>query len=187
VIREHLAGHPYDFAIGSVHAGPDSPYLPGRVTRWLAGKTITEALAPYFDEVEAAIRSGLFDVLGHLDIVKRYVAPTIPPAAFGAAPELYEPILRALVESGTGLEVNASGLRQSPGEPYPPPAVVARFRELGGERVTAGSDAHLAESFAYGLGAAYASLAWAGFEALSFRRAAGGPAVPIAMPARLRR
>jgi histidinol-phosphatase (PHP family) len=132
-------------------------------------------VAPYFDEVLAAIRSGLFDTLGHLDYVKKYLAEHVPPAAFAARPDAYEPLLRALVETGTALEVNASGLRQSPGETYPAPWVVARFRALGGEVLTAGSDAHRAHSFAYGLARAYEIAAAAGFEAVAIRRAPGAP------------
>ena len=99
----------------------------------------------------------------------------VPPSAFAARPDAYEPLLRALVETGTALEVNASGLRQPPRETYPAPPIVERFRALGGLRVTAGSDAHRARSFAYGLGHAYAALAAAGFEALAYRRRAGDP------------
>ena len=79
-----------------------------------------------------AARSGLFDTIGHLDFVKRYLVPHVMPADLAAAPELYEPALAALVESGTALEVNASGLRQLPRETYPSAAIVARYRELGG-------------------------------------------------------
>lgn len=187
-IREHLAGHPYDFVIGSVHVMRHSPYTGARVAAWVAGKSLAEIVAPYFDEVVAAIRSGLFDTLGHLDYVKKYVAAHLAPAAFAAAPETYEPILRALVESGTGLEVNASGLRQAPRETYPAPWVVARFRELGGEVVTAGSDAHRAPSFAFGLARAYEIAASAGFEQLAIRRAPGAPrpADRVSIPERLR-
>jgi histidinol-phosphatase (PHP family) len=174
-IREHLARHPYDYAIGSVHVAASSPYLARRVAGWVAGRTFDEIVAPYFAEVEAAIRSELFDTLGHLDYVKKYLVHHVPPAAFAARPDVYEPLLRALVETGTALEVNASGLRQPPGETYPPAPIVANFRALGGIRVTAGSDAHRADSFAYGLGHAYAALAAAGFEALAFRRHAGDP------------
>ena len=127
-IREHLARHRYDFTIGSVHIGVRSPFTKGRVQAHVASGRLHEVMAPYFDEVEAAARSGLFDTLGHLDVVKRYAASWIKPAAFAAAPELYEPTLHALVESGTGLEVNTSGLRQAPRETYPAPWVVARFR-----------------------------------------------------------
>jgi len=174
-IREHLARNPYDFAIGSVHVMPLSPYTGARVAGWVAGRTFDEIVAPYFAEVQAAIRSELFDTIGHLDYVKKYLVDHVPPSAFAARPDVYEPLLRALVETGTALEVNASGLRQPPGETYPAPPVVEQFRALGGLRVTAGSDAHRAGSFAYGLGHAYAALAAAGFESLSFRRRAGDP------------
>jgi histidinol-phosphatase (PHP family) len=186
-IREHLARHPYDYTIGSVHVAASSPYLARRVAGWVAGRSFDEIVAPYFAEVEAAIRSELFDTLGHLDYVKKYLVHHVPPAAFAARPDAYEPLLRTLVETGTALEVNASGLRQPPGETYPPAPIVARFRALGGIRVTAGSDAHRADSFAYGLGHAYAALAAAGFEALAFRRHAGDPRAGerLEIPARM--
>lgn len=181
-IREHLAMHAYDYVIGSVHVMADSPYAPGRVASWVAGRSLPEIVAPYFDEVVAAARSGLFDTIGHLDYLKRYLHPHVLPAAFAAAPELYEPALAALVEHGVTLEVNTSGLRQPPGETYPAPWVVARYRELGGLRVTAGSDAHCDGSFAFGLGAAYAAVTSAGFASLAFRR--GGDLVDVPVPAR---
>ena len=174
-IREHLARHPYDYAIGSVHIGADSPYKASRVAGWVAGRTFDEVVAPYFAEVEAAIRSELFDTLGHLDYVKKYVVNQVPPSVFASRPDVYEPLLRALVNAGMALEVNASGLRQGPGETYPAPLVVERFRALGGRRVTAGSDAHRARSFAYGLGHAYAAIAAAGFDAIALRRHPGDP------------
>ncbi len=187
-IRDHLAGHPYDFVIGSVHAMRHSPYAGARVAAWVAGKSFAEVVGPYFDEVVAAIRSGLFDTLGHMDYVKKYLVGLVPPAAFAAAPDAYEPALRALVETGTGLEVNASGLRQAPRETYPAPWVVGRFRELGGTVVTAGSDAHRAHSFASGLARAYGIAADAGFEQLAIRRVPGGrrPTDRVLIPERLR-
>jgi len=190
-IREHLARHPYDYAIGSVHVPAHSPYTGSRVAAWVAGRTFDEVIAPYFAEVEAAIRSELFDTVGHLDYVKKYLVAHVPPSAFAARLDVYDPLLRALVETGTALEVNASGLRQPPGETYPAPPIVERFRALGGLRVTAGSDAHRARSFAYGLGHVYAAIAAAGFEALAFRRRAGDPragaSVEVPDPVRGRR
>lgn len=183
-IREHLASHHYDFTIGSVHIGRYSPYGTDRIASFAAGKSLSDVVRPYFDEVEAAARSELFDTIGHLDFVKRYVHPHFSPADFAAAPELYEPVLVALVENGTALEINASGLRQSPGETYPAEPIVARFRELGGSAVTAGSDAHRADSFAFGLAEGYGVAARAGFRSLAFRRGAEGLRVPI--PDRLR-
>jgi len=178
-IRDHLSRHTYDFVIGSVHIGPYSPYGTDRVGAWVAGRSIAEVVEPYFGEVMRAARSGLFDTLGHLDFVKRYVHPRITGADFAAEPELYEAPLRALVDTGTGLEVNTSGLRQGPAETYPAPWVVARFRELGGRAVTTGSDAHLAESFAFGLAAGYAAAERAGFSEVAFRRGGARVWVPI--------
>ena len=179
-IRDHLARHPYDFTIGSVHDRIDSPYSRGRVATWVQGRSIAEIVAPSFDEVAAAARCGLFDTIGHIDVVKRYLNPWVKPAELAAAPELYEPILHALVESGTALEVNTSGLRYSVGETFPPPAIVARFKELGGRAITIGSDAHAANQFAWGLEDGYAIASEAGFDTLTFRR--GGSPVQVAIP-----
>jgi histidinol-phosphatase (PHP family) len=170
-IREHLHACRYDYAIGSVHEAFDGPYARDRIASFVEGKTLTEATALYFSETMAAIRSGLFDTLGHLDQCKRWLIRFFSPADFAAAPELYEPILAALVESGMNLEVNSSGLRHATGETYPAPWVVARYRELGGRRVTVGSDAHLPNCFAFGLEEACEIVAAAGFDRLSLQRA----------------
>ncbi|HYH93844.1 MAG TPA: histidinol-phosphatase HisJ family protein [Candidatus Saccharimonadales bacterium] len=173
-IADHLRQHPYDFVIGSVHVYRGSVYEASNVASWVAGRSLAEIVAPYFDEVEAGARSGLFDAIGHLDMVKRYLAPHVTAADLAAAPELYTRLLDALVESGTALEVNTSGLRQPAGELYPSAAIVARYRAMGGQAVTVGSDAHRAAQFAWGLDEGYEAAAAAGFDALTFRRG-GGP------------
>lgn len=178
-IRDWLRRHPHDFVIGSVHIAPDSPYKADAVARWVDGKALPEIVAPYFAEVAAAARSGMFDAIGHLDFVKRYLVPHVQPDELAAAPELYEPMLAALVDTGTALEINVSGLRQLARETYPSAAIVARFRELGGQGVTIGSDAHRKEWFAYGLDVAYRDAARAGFADLAFRR--GDERVRIAL------
>jgi len=170
-IREYLDRHPFDYAIGSVHAAKDSPYARANLEAFVRGRTVGEAVAPYFAEVERAIRSDLFDTLGHLDQCKRWLVPWFPVEAFGSIPEAYEPLLRALVETGTTLEINASGLRYPERETYPAAWVVERFRQLGGERVTVGSDAHLPQSFAFGIEQAAEIAAAAGFDRLSLERA----------------
>lgn len=178
-IREHLATHAYDFVIGSVHIYRDSPFAADNIAGWMAGRSVPEIVAPYFDEVTAAARSGLFDALGHIDFVKRWLTPHITPADLADAPELYEPILAALVETGTALEINTSGLRQAPNETYPAPPIVARFQEMGGRGVTVGSDAHRADAFAWGLDDGYRAAAQAGFDAIAFRRGGAPIEVPL--------
>jgi len=178
-IRDWLRKHPHDFVIGSVHSGPTSLFEPDRVAAYVAGKSLAEATAPYFEEVTASARSGLFDSIGHMDVVKRWLVPHFMPADFAAQPELYEPVLTAMVESGTAVEINASGLRQLPRETYPNAAVVARYLEMGGRSVTIGSDSHRMAWFGYGLSEAYRLARDAGVEALAFRR--GGERVWVSL------
>ena len=129
-VREHLKRYQYDLTIGSVHPGIDSPFKRSR-TEVFAGSD-ANVTAPYFDEVLGAVESGLFDILGHADYVRKYVFPHITTDRFEAAPELYEPFLQALVKTGTALEINSSGWRQRTGICYPLPQAVARYKELGG-------------------------------------------------------
>jgi histidinol-phosphatase (PHP family) len=169
-VRDHLRRYHYDFTIGSVHDWPGSPYARTDVGRWITGRTLDEIVAPYYKEVMAGVRSGLFDAVGHLDVVKRYLHPHVTAAQLGARPDLLEPVLQAVVESGIALEVNTSGLRHPYAETYPSAAIVARYRELGGTAVVTGSDGHRPDWFAYRLEEAYRILAAAGFEELMFRR-----------------
>jgi histidinol-phosphatase (PHP family) len=178
-IAAYLATHEHDFVIGSVHVYRDSPYAADRVAGFVEGKDLAAIVAPYFEEVAAGARTGLFDAMGHIDFVKRYLTPHVTAADLAGAPELYEPILRALVETGTALEVNTSGLRQAAGELYPSAAIVARYRALGGRAVSIGSDAHRPEAFAWALDDGYAAAEAAGFDALTFRR--GGAPVSLAL------
>ncbi len=169
-VRAHLGRYRYDYVIGSVHDWPDSPYLPSRVRSWVEGRTLDEIVEPYYAEIIAAARSGLFDTIGHLDVVKRYLHPHVTAAELADRSDLQEPALRAIVESGVSLEVNTSGFRYPGAETYPSAAVVARYHELGGVRIVVGSDAHSRGSFAHRLGDAYRHLADAGFDAVTFRR-----------------
>jgi histidinol-phosphatase (PHP family) len=183
-IREHLRNHAYDYVIGSIHVYADSPFHASRVGAWSAGRPLAEIVAPYFDEVRDAIRSELFDTIGHLDFVKRYLVPHVTPADLAAAPELYEPLIEALIETGTALEVNTSGLRQAAAETYPAGPIVERYAVLGGTAVVAGSDSHQKGSFTSGLEAGYGVVAAAGLGQLAFRR--GGSRVDVTLPDRFR-
>jgi histidinol-phosphatase (PHP family) len=106
----------------------------------------------------------------------------VPPSRLAEAPELYEPLLLALIDTGTALEVNTSGLRQPAHETYPAAPIVERYRVLGGTRVSAGSDAHRSGAFTMGLAEGYRVVAAAGISTLAFRR--GGSRVAVTMPER---
>lgn len=129
---------PLDFALGAVHWVErelvDEAYF--------AHRALDEAYARYFAVVEQAAGTGLFDAIGHLDLPKRHAVPRYGP--FDPAPHwpCIERILRLVVERGMALEINASGWRQAPAEPLPAAAVLRRYRELGGTRITVGADSH---------------------------------------------
>jgi hypothetical protein len=79
------------------------------VRAWVVGRSLREVVAPAFDEVEAAARSGLFDAWA----ISTWSSAT--PSVRDEEPwpvrPSCTPILRALIESGTALEINTSGLR----------------------------------------------------------------------------
>ena len=180
-ITEHLARNAYDFVIGSVHVYRDSPYAAANVMGWVEGRSLAEIVAPYFDEVAAGARSGLFDVMGHIDFVKRFLVPHVTATDLATAPELYEPILDALIDSGTGLEINTSGLRSPAEESFPSAAIVRRFAEKGGHALTIGSDAHGVDHLAWAFDEAHEWARDAGLEALTFRRG-GASRVEVDLP-----
>ena len=74
-----------------------------------------------------------------------------------------EAILRQLAVKGLALEINTSGLRQPGGTTHPPLSLVRRFRQLGGEFITIGADAHRPEDVGTGLEQAAALAREAGF------------------------
>ena len=51
-------------------------------------------------------------------------------------------ILRTIISKGCGIELNTGGFHYGLGEPNPCRAVIRRYRQLGGEIITVGTDAH---------------------------------------------
>ena len=115
------------------------------------GVGVAEGTKRYFETVLRAVRmcerlrsSGgrVFDVLGHLDFVKRYSQRFLGSHDVSACPDLIDDILESCLAAELVPEINTSTLRQHFDETMPGPAVVARYAELGGEGMSIGSDAH---------------------------------------------
>jgi histidinol-phosphatase (PHP family) len=157
--RAITAAYPLDFVIGSLHwVGPEMVME----AAYFDGKTCEQAYGRYFDELLALVKLGDFDVLGHLDVPKRYDEN---PERFSST-HFAEPIrevLRACGERGIGIEINTGTLRKTGIEPSPSPEVLRWYRELGGEILTIGSDAHRLADMAYGFDQAQAMACEAGF------------------------
>lgn len=161
-ITAFLEGKDFDLVMGSVHY-VDGDFVFSRV---FDNRSEAEAYGRYFEIVHQAVQSGLFDVLGHLDIVKRHGVRYYGPFLYKRYAGQIDTILKALIATDTALEVNASGLRHAPKEPYPGLEVLRRYRELGGELLTVGSDAHRASDVGRGIGEVIELLDQAGFKTI---------------------
>ncbi len=155
-----LDAFPFDFVLGSLHWVDG---YPGFSKQFFKGRTPEEAWRSYFEELVLLCEAGDFDVLAHLDLPKRHDRTFTPEPYAG-------PIRRALahlVERGIGIEINCSGFRYPVNEPLPGTVIVRWFRELGGEILTIGTDAHKASHLGEDFEQAVAIAQEAGFETIS--------------------
>jgi len=140
-----LEAHEFDFVLGSLHWVAGHPTWNGR---YFTGQTLEGGLRAYFEELVCLAAEADYDVLAHFDIVRRAAYRCFGLKALDYAPyeETIRCILRTLVERGKGLEINTSTCRRGMGDPNPTLQVLRWYRELGGEILTFGSDAHTADS-----------------------------------------
>ena len=140
VICQDLSLRHYDFVIGSVHfVNEEDPYFPP----FWKGKTVEFAEQSFFEETLKCVQlHDNFDVLGHLTYISKTRAhPARRKVELDAYRDLAEEIMKVLVAKGKGMEVNTSGIDRV-GDFLPGAEYLRLFRELGGEIVTVGSDAH---------------------------------------------
>lgn len=159
-LREYLDGRGFDFVIGSSHLidGKD-PYFP----EYFAELGQRNGVLRYFESIVENIGAfSDFDVYGHLDYAVRYS----PEKSYNPVDyrEIIDEILRKIVSLGKGIEINSAGLRKGLSHANPHPFILKRFRELGGEIITVGSDAHNAADIAADFDLAESFLKDAGFE-----------------------
>ncbi len=136
----------FDFILGSSHLcnGKD-PYYP----EFYAGRSEEEAYGEYFESILTNIKKFTnFDVYAHLDYVVRYGPNKDANYTFAKYRDILDPVLRHLVENSKGLEINTGGVKYGLKELHPCTDILKRYRELGGEIITIGSDAHSPEIIA---------------------------------------
>ena len=153
----------FDYVIGSVHKmkGMDLGLIDYPEER------IPALVEEDLRMLRTLAETGDFDCMGHIDIIKRYAAVKGRRIDLLDYIDALDPVLRALVSRGKGLEINTSGLRQAARETLPAARLLRRFRELGGEILTIGSDAHRPEDVGAGYEAALAAAKAAGFRYLA--------------------
>jgi histidinol-phosphatase (PHP family) len=136
-IRTLAARHPWDYFIGSVHYVSDTWAVdnPEAISQW-KGRDPYEVWSVYFDRLTEAAESGLFDIIGHADLPKKF---RIYPKQ-DCAP-LFNRFLDAAQKKDVAIELNTAGLRKDCREIYPS----RTFLQLAADRkipITFGSDAH---------------------------------------------
>lgn len=144
---EYQASWPFDFIIGSSHllAGQD-PYYPEN----LGNQEDPEIYRSYFESILDNLKNfDGFQVYGHLDYIVRYGrfrTKYYTPSDYSG---LFDEILKTAIHKGIGIELNTSGLKYGLGFAHPHMDILKRYRELGGEILTIGSDAHQPDHIAY--------------------------------------
>lgn len=138
-IRDLAARYPWDYLIGSVH------YLstwaidhPEQISEWKRHDP-SEVWTTYCDHLTKAAQSGLFDIIGHVDLCKKFC---FYPRGNHAS--LFEDFLRAAKDHGLAIELNTAGLRKDCREIYPSLAIL-QMAAREHVPITFGSDAHAPE------------------------------------------
>lgn len=160
-LKHLVLKYPFDFVIGSSHIvhGRD-PYYPS----YFEGRSERDAYMEYFESALENIQAfDDYDVYGHIDYVVRYGPTRNENYSYNAYSDILDEILRALIAKGKGIEINTGGFKYGLGHPNPTEDVLKRYRSLGGEIITIGSDAHAPEHIAYDFDKATAILRACGF------------------------
>ena len=156
-IRELGARHPWDYFIGSVHYVSDSWAVddPRKLSEW-NNRDASEVWSAYFDRLTMAAQTGLFEIIGHADLPKKFGHRPGP----GCTP-LYERFLSAARKHNVCIELNTAGLRKDCREIYPGREILQRAFQ-NGVPITFGSDAHAPEE----VGIEVPPIWWTGAEAV---------------------
>ena len=169
-INAYMKNHPeYEFVIGSTHCDKDhDPYYPSFFDDVTAHEAISHWMQTTLNNVRAF---SFYDTCAHLDYILRCAIAYEDDAlleqlqaegksygtyCYEQNQEVIDEILRILIARGTALEVNTSAMFKAQGkeglhvhrECNPCPAILKRYHELGGTKITIGSDAHISEAVA---------------------------------------
>ena len=161
--RDAAGQEELDFVIASVHNLPDTPDF--YYYDYRSEAECEELNHRYLAELLRTADYDFFDVMGHVGYTCRYMqqkgfAEKITVAKYG---DELEALFNKLIDNGCGIECNTSGFRNGGTFPYPDRDILQLYRELGGEIITVGSDAHVPGQVGMHLEDAYALLRECGF------------------------
>ncbi|WP_160688252.1 histidinol-phosphatase HisJ family protein [Clostridium sp. C2-6-12] len=157
---KYFKEHNLDFIIGSIHN------LNGLGLRTnILENGVKYTYETYFKEVLSFVQIGDFDVLGHLDIVQRYAYETGKVYNLEDYKDYIYNILKTIISRGKGIEVNTSGLSNN--LLFPKREILQMYKDLKGEIITVGSDAHSRNRVGENISLVYDLLKHIGFKYVS--------------------
>jgi histidinol-phosphatase (PHP family) len=182
-MRELRASGPFEYMVGSVH-DIDGVWVDfnaettNALAEQLGGRSVLHVR--YFEAVTEMVRTLKPEVVGHLDLVRKFDGPeaSIEPAA---RPHV-EAALEAARDAGTALDVNCGAHRRGLSPVYPLPWILERACQMG-VKVTLGDDSHGVSTVGVGLEHSLRAIADAGYRELHYLTRVGGVVqlLPIAL------
>lgn len=144
----YAKSYDFDFIIASSHiCNRKDPYYPS----FFEGRSDVEAYREYFSSILDNLKAfDNFDVYGHLDYVVRYGKTKDANYHYEDYSDILDKILETLIEKEKGIEINTGAISYGLKELNPCTDILKRYQSLGGEIITAGSDAHKPEDIARG-------------------------------------
>ena len=141
-----LDGRDWDYVVGSVHFLRDHSLDTEDYSVWGAGESADKVWRRYFETVAESARSGLYDIIGHPDLVKVWGSdapqPDRDPRYF------YEPAVEAFAEAGVAVELSTAGWRKPVGEQYPAVPFLEMLVDAGCP-LALSSDAHVPDQLGF--------------------------------------
>jgi histidinol-phosphatase (PHP family) len=160
-IERIIRAYPWDYVIGSVHFLGEWDISDFRQLSGWDGRDIYEVYTQYYDAVSKAARTGFYDYIGHIDVIKRFgYKPQWDPW------ELEKAALDTIKAQDLAIELNASGLRMPCEEMFPNRRILEYCFQQG-IPLTIGSDAHQPERLGQYLDQAAALLKDIGFNQIA--------------------
>ncbi|MBQ2755057.1 MAG: histidinol-phosphatase HisJ family protein [Oscillospiraceae bacterium] len=164
-----LSSYNFDFVLCSTHSLPGQLDFALNYYKNYSAKQFNIMFAAYLRQVIRTIEWGNFDSLSHLTYPLRYtINKNGETVDLDLHRDLIDAVLKLLAEKGKALEINTSGLRQKLQCTLPTLDIVKRFRELGGELITLGSDAHFSHHIGANISDGMELAKAAGFDHVAF-------------------
>ena len=164
IVRPVLEKYPYDVVLGSLHFAEG---LSMSDATFFQKYPIQEAMKRYFGEMTEMVKKGGFDLLAHLDFPKRRAYKVYGRFDLREFETEVREVWQACIENGIGIEINTAGLRHDVNQLHPTVEALTWYREMGGEILTIGSDAHRPSDIGAGTNIALEAALLAGFDSVT--------------------